>query len=532
MIATIITLVAAFFVSGYMVNNSRFLVLWQQWNRTLSPTLCVVVSALIYCVVVGGVAVLRHLSMNSNSLDMGLMDQIVWNSAQGRWLEESFITGHPASFLGHHFSPSLALLAPFYWLLPRPETLLVVQVGCITGSGILLYWTGVKLTGRVWVAASLGLMLMLHPLIQDAALYDFHQDAVGMFFLALGLFGISYKRWDIAAGGWLLSIFSKEEIAIYWIAIGAFLLIVDGQQWLRKVAFIFVNVLWLYLIISVFIPYFQAESGTGFLFFERYAFWGRNVADVFHTVTSKPVEALQMLLLPNRIGGLGMMLLPVLLFLVRSHWAILILLIPLGINSFSDLMIQHNYRFHYSLLPIITIVYACIWGIVIIQRKHRTDATKVLHRATLFMGVATFMLFVGVGQFGLRLPENLKEYSQDEHDRIGYRVIDMIPAEASVIAQNKLGAHLSQRRYITMLTRSLSEPAEYYLFDLQSPILPLTPEQYVAEITAWIVNPDYGVLHLQDGYILLKRGASHDEADVQAVTKMIEHYMSLTTSQE
>jgi len=549
-IATLITFVVAFFVSGYAVNNARAIALWQRLQQSVSPTMGIAIAALIYSVALGSVAILRHWSLNSNALDLGLMDQIVWNSTQGRWFEESFIAGHPMSFLGHHFSPALALLVPFYWLLPGPETLIVLQIGCIVGSAILLYRVGAKLTKRVWVATALAWMVLLHPLVHDAALFDFHQDAIGMFFLALGLFGVTYRRWGIAAVGWLISLLAKEEIAIYWIAIGAFLLLVEGKRRWHKVLFVLLNVLWLYAVITLLIPLFQSKGEVGFSFFERYATWGSSIGDVFSTISIKTVFVIQNLLLPSRVSGLAMMVLPVLLFLVRSRWSVLILLMPLGINTFSDLVGQHNYRFHYSLLPMVMIVYACSWAIVFMNRPvgdaphgvpsgvsvhaERASSTRAipdkfphlyLKRATLFLGVASVMLFMGVSQMGVQLYSVMQDYLPSDHDQVGYRLMWMIPPQASVIAQNKLVAHLSQRRYITILSRSLAEPADYYLIDLQSPTSPQTLNKYVAEVIALLENADYGVVHLEDGYILLAQGASRQEMDVAAAMRMVEQFL-------
>jgi uncharacterized membrane protein len=193
-LATLITLVVAFVISGYAVKSPFGLTLWRSMERKVSPLVCVVAGAFLFCVTLGWAAILRHQSMNSNALDLGLMDQIVWNSAQGRWLQESFLSGSAASFLGHHFSLSLALLVPLYWVVPRPETLLIVQVVCISTSAILLYLVGVKLTRQAWVGASVALMLLAHPLVHDAALFDFHQDALGMLGIALGVFGLTYRR--------------------------------------------------------------------------------------------------------------------------------------------------------------------------------------------------------------------------------------------------------------------------------------------------------------------------------------------------
>jgi hypothetical protein len=118
----------------------------------------------------------------------------------------------------------------------------------------------------------------------------------------------------------------------------------------------------------------------------------------------------------------------------------------------------------------------------------------------------------------------LQNYLPNDHTRHGYKVMALIPAEATLIAQNKLAAHLSQRRQITLFSRLVAGAADYYFFDLQSPTAPQTPEQYVAEVTALLADPDYGVVHLEDGYILLQLGARHDEADVAEAMTMVEDF--------
>lgn len=523
MIATIITLVVAGAASTLALRSARLARLWQAVAARITPLHVVVWGCGFFIVVVGGMALLRHWAFGSNALDMGLMDQIVWNSAHGRWFEESFLTGQPASFLGHHFSPALALLVPFYWLLPRAETLIVVQIGCIVGSALLLGRVAFTLGRQAWIAAALVVMVLLHPLVQDAALFDFHQDAVGMFFLALGIWGITEQRWRVAALGWLVSLLAKEEIAIYWMAIGLFGLVVGprGRGW--KALFVLVNALWLYGVIAFVIPALQTGAEAGFSFFARYAYWGDNVGAAVRTFLDKPIDSLRFLLLPDRIGGLGMMLLPVLPFLLGGRWPILLLLLPLGINTLADYVGQHNYRFHYSLLPIVMIVYACGWAIHFMQPRH-ARVTPRLIQATVFMAVASLMLFVGVSQIGLRFPRTLLNYLPDEHVRRGHHVVAMIPADASVIAQNKLVAHLSQRQWITLLSRQLATPPDYYLLDLQSSPAPQSTTEYLAEIDILLANSAYGVAHLEDGYILLARDVPWDAQDVAAAHQMVEQF--------
>ena len=74
-------------------------------------------------------SVLRHVTYHSFGPDLGIFDQVFWNTTQGRFFEStmSLVQAQPHSYLADHFSPVYLLLLPFYALVPRPETLLVIQ---------------------------------------------------------------------------------------------------------------------------------------------------------------------------------------------------------------------------------------------------------------------------------------------------------------------------------------------------------------------------------------------------------------------
>jgi uncharacterized membrane protein len=63
----------------------------------------------------GTMAILRHNAFHSSGYDLGIFDQVIWNSAHGRLFENSIMADSP-SFLGHHFSPLLLVLVPLYWV--------------------------------------------------------------------------------------------------------------------------------------------------------------------------------------------------------------------------------------------------------------------------------------------------------------------------------------------------------------------------------------------------------------------------------
>ena len=80
------------------------------------------VLVLIYIVTFSTLSVLKHDNFYSFTFDLGIMSQVMWNTAHGRVFEISLDrpldTPLIGSYLGNHVRPILLLLAPFYRLWP------------------------------------------------------------------------------------------------------------------------------------------------------------------------------------------------------------------------------------------------------------------------------------------------------------------------------------------------------------------------------------------------------------------------------
>ena len=77
----------------------------------------------------------RYQTLNSYYYDLGIMNQVVYNTSKGRFLEmTNQELKRNASRLAIHFDPILALFAPFYKIYEGPEILLIGQA-LILGLG-------------------------------------------------------------------------------------------------------------------------------------------------------------------------------------------------------------------------------------------------------------------------------------------------------------------------------------------------------------------------------------------------------------
>jgi len=79
-------------------------------------------------------------TLNSYYYDLGIMDQVVYNTSQGRFLEmtnPTFLKN--MSRLAIHFDPILAVFAPFYWLWPDFKILLIGQALIVGLGGLVIF---------------------------------------------------------------------------------------------------------------------------------------------------------------------------------------------------------------------------------------------------------------------------------------------------------------------------------------------------------------------------------------------------------
>jgi uncharacterized membrane protein len=481
-------------------------------SRVERPLSRVLVISVALCALVGmaWIGVLRHRSFNSGAMDLAMMDQLVWNTAHGRLLQGAFTGQYAGSFLKHHFSPILAALAPLYWLWSSPEALILVQAAAIALSAVCLYAAGVRLTGQHWASACVAAGLLVHPALHDGVLFDFHQDALAMLFLSFGVMCVARERWAWAGIGWLLSLSCKEEVAVYWIAIAAYLAAHDGVQRWRLAAFGLLNAVCLLVILYLIMPAFDREPGWSFQFVERYGEWGATPLAWAVTFAANPVYVLRTMIVPMRVWGAAILLVPASILLWKVGPAVLVLLSPLAINLLSNLDLQYGFTLHYAMLPLIIVCIAALYGAKNWSERARlrgAGAARSLQGAGSFALVGSLVLFAWLSPLGPRLAKTLQQYEVNAHDEIGQQIVAALPPEACVVAQNALLPHLSQRECMGLFPLPMERNPDYYVLDVTGHFYPLSPETYPQAVRLVLERPEYGPTQIEDGYIVLGRGA-------------------------
>jgi len=417
--------------------------------------------ALVYFVLYGVLSVLRHTTYHSFGPDLGIFDQVFWNTTQGRFFEStmSLAQPQPHSYFGDHFSPVYLLLLPAYALVPRPETLLVIQTLFLAlGVWPLYLLARLKLEPGfqrlVWA-----LVYFLFLPVAFINLYDFHELALSVLPLGFAIYFLERGQ----RGLFLLSLAStfliKEELPLVGVGFGAYILLAKRDF---KLGFgvLAGSLAVFFALVRVIIPAFGGGSYAYFArrFAFRYPELGSSPQDIITTVATNPGRLGGILLQPQKLKFLVGIFGPVLGLTALAGFAAILVLPTLGILLLSNYPPQYAFTSHYSATLIALVIGTSILGFARLRAGYQRPAAL----AVLASSLAFSYLFGGLPfsrHFDPRMFQSEPRYAAFVPN------LARIPAGASVAAENNLTPHLSQRQHIYDIEYEGVHDADYVALD-------------------------------------------------------------------
>ena len=197
------------------LSSARFFTkLWNRWQAvfTARPYQATWIGVGVVGTLWSVVALRRHWAGESEAFDLGIFTQAMWSFTQGHGWVSSLKDG--VSLFADHQSPVFLLFAPLFWVLPRPETLLVVQAFLLASGAVAFValvrqesdsagGTAANSVGRttsesrsipVWLPAALPVLYWAYPAIRAANVFDFHPEVAMLPFFLFALAGLQSKR--------------------------------------------------------------------------------------------------------------------------------------------------------------------------------------------------------------------------------------------------------------------------------------------------------------------------------------------------
>ena len=136
---------------------------------------------ILYGVIFTGLAFNQHAALRTHKSDLGQMDQAIWNTSRGRFVEEikeDFLSTR----LTDHVEPIFLPLSAVFWLWDDVRAILLLQVLAVALGAIPLFALA---RGKLGGALALGFVAayLLNPSLQSAVLTEFHAIPLAVPFL-------------------------------------------------------------------------------------------------------------------------------------------------------------------------------------------------------------------------------------------------------------------------------------------------------------------------------------------------------------
>jgi uncharacterized membrane protein len=454
------------------------------WERALPW-----VMALVFAGLYATISVARFERLAFRSFDLGIFEQAIRHYAH---LQAPIVdlegAGH--NFLGDHWNPAIAVLAPFYRLFPTPVTLLVGQAVAIALGVVPITRAGMRHLGR-WSGVAIGLAFGMSYGIQAAVDFDFHEVCLAVPLLAFGLEALLAGRWTPVVAWVAPLVLVKEDLGLTVAAIGLVLVLVGARRW--GIGLAFFGVASFALTMKVLIPYFNARGrveparlavlpGTGSL--------PQRVLDLVLEVVTPGPKATTVLLL-----------LVVTAFLALRSRLIIAVLPTLGWRLISSNQNFGGQSFHYDLV-LMPIIFAALVDAAVHARRGRWRPLRWYARAAPALAVLVGVFFCTRYAFkDLVVPAT---YQPSPRAKAADRVLSQIPDGATVETDVGLIAKLTNRTRVFYVGGAAPVVPQFFLIDDKAgwnPPLP-DPVKYAESLHP---GATYVFVTGGDGYRLLRR---------------------------
>ncbi len=456
------------------------------WPR-LAPYLLAIAFAVVYATV----SLARLHRQATMSWDVAIFEQAISGYAHLA-APIADIKGPGYNVLGLHFSPALAVFAPFYRLFPEPTTLLVGQALLVALSVAVIARAAIRHLGAA-AGLAIGLAYGLSWGIQSGIDFDFHEVCLAMPLLALAGAAYLARDWPMVAVWSLPLLLVKEDFGLTIAALGGCLLLCGARRW--GTALVLSGAIGFVVTVFVLIP--MANPAGSSEFWAGYGSDG-GVGSVLEQVLSSPeqlvtpgVKIETLLLLLAITGGLAL----------RSPFA-LVAVPTVAWRFLSDNPAYWGTDWHYSMVLMPILFIALIDGIM---RARQDDwawlRSYASHAPAVVVAVALILCF----QFPFRSLVHAETYEAAPRAAVAEHVLDLIPDGASVESDLGLLTQLAGEHTVYWLgTNNSAVAPDYVLIDAWSGWEPPAPD---AAEHAMSLHPGttYRVIFHRDGYELAQR---------------------------
>jgi uncharacterized membrane protein len=395
-----------------------------------------------WAVVCGGlhvaIALIKFARADVASYDTAIFEEGIRGYAHGGWPIVP-IKGAGYNLLGDHFSPAIAVVAPFYRLFPHAQTVLIAQAALIALS---VYVVGALAWRRLgpWLGSVVAVAYGLAFGLQSAVDAGFHEVALGVPLLALAGAAFVDQRYPAVVGWSLPLLLVKEDLGLTVAAVGVALILVGERR--RGILLGAAGVVGTAIEVLVLIPWARGDQ-TGY----AYALGGDGLLSA---LGDDPGRKLLTVVITFAVGGL---------VALASPWAVVVLP-TLGWRFAADNPYYWGTDWHYSLLlmPVVAVAGIDVMG--------RVGWTRSLGAVVMMVVTGLSIVPNGVVRSPISTYLTPSGWQATDRSRAAEQVLDRVPAGATVDTDIGLISQLVTGRDVRWIgTQTMDGPPDWIVLD-------------------------------------------------------------------
>ena len=480
----------------------------------------------LFILLIFSVLVVKFNNFGYNAIDLGIYNQVFYNSSQGRLFDLSI---HPHSYLGDHFELLIIFLLQVYKIFSTPLALLFLQTLFIALSAWPLYLLAKINLPKAW---SLGLAVgfLINPVVLNMAFFEFHLLPFAMFLLLFAFYFFKKQKITPYLIFIALALTVREDVSLIILMMGIFALI-EKRRWLWSIVPFAIGGSWFIAALHL-TGYFSGYGQYKFLAF--YGWLGSSFQEMLTNFFSQPWLVVQHFFSTNNLISALALLVPLAglpLLKPKYLWPLLLVGGQLSLLSGGPEIIL---RTHYAalLLPFFYVAGAAAladWQ----QKKIPKNAVKsFIFRH--FKVYAIILVAAVIYSFFTLSPvlasfKYLADKNKNANTNLRWDVTAMINTDDAVVSSYGYLPVLSQRQelhslhYIfrgklqysnadypspTNITKLAVDFNDFLVYAVQGKDLSPTYKQGAARVSKLINDNDLGLTSIADDQALFVRGAT------------------------
>jgi uncharacterized membrane protein len=431
------------------------------------------------------------------------MVQAVSSTAHGRPLEVTHATGEQASRLASHVDPILALMSPLWIVAPSPLTLVAIQVAATALGALPVYWLARRRLGAESVAVALACAYLAYPWLAWTAVEAFHPVTLAIPLLLYAIWFLDTGRFWPAATCLALVLTTGELMGLTVAGLGLWLWLARGRR-REGLALAVAGASWTALCLKVIVPAFSDGSSQ---FYERFASVGGSPEGLVRTVFTDPLAIVRALATVDDLAYVVWLALPLLGFFLLAPALSAVALPQLVVNMLSDSAPTTDPRTHYIAVLVPVLVAASVFGLGRLPERERLNAALLVLTVCIGLSLLVGQLLAVPGIKSIGYQATLS----GSHARALREAVAHVPAGAAVSSTNRVGGHLSERRYVysvSVIGRSewiVADTSDPRLAKPDSSILEWDPAGFEAFLARIRGSGAWKRVYERDGVVVFRR---------------------------